>query len=473
MSELPKECGYKIVKVLKKSDIDQVLEVQSLNSGALRVMKTLGSGIQGPLNPSEIVISSTIKYDYILPIYNIMDASICGMEGVTIFMDKATGDMYDIIRDPTLEFKQRLIYAFQIVNAVKVLHSAGYLHLDIKIDNVLAKANRSLLMDFGLSLKVDNVETGGQLLERVGTIPYMAPEILDNEVGPYTYNEKVDVWALGHLILAVLTNYGINIAGVDSNSVKSVSSYLLNHFDKPDFRLKLYGMLLANIQAPVNQQVLDVLEGCFQRDPTTRFTVDQILASTLFDPVRDVVTTNHSIENVIRSKPVIKYTEVLLELRKFFLENWGHLDARFFFVTVDLFYRSVDQVEKLKIRDPAIEKKVLLRVAATCAWIISKTIVHYKPFVFEALRQWAGGDPKYYKTMETSITVSLGGNLLPDYIYEACLGARHLILSYKHLLFNSDNYHNIDLVKWVEMMGDAGGDKKISLAMVDAYSASM
>lgn len=68
-------------------------------------------------------------------------------------------------------------------------------HLDINPDNILMSSSKgALLGDFGCSRVLSNSLTG-----MIGTPLYAAPEIEKNEA----YNEKVDVWSLGIVVMEV------------------------------------------------------------------------------------------------------------------------------------------------------------------------------------------------------------------------------------------------------------------------------
>lgn len=99
--------------------------------------------------------------------------------------------------DEALGFMQPLC------SAVSAIHRAGFLHGDIKPDNVLVGDDgRVRLMDLGLARR-----TGPERKKVVGwggTPDYMAPEVLLGEVD-HRYVERVDVYALGILAFQLLT----------------------------------------------------------------------------------------------------------------------------------------------------------------------------------------------------------------------------------------------------------------------------
>ena len=87
------------------------------------------------------------------------------------------------------------------------LHASGIIHRDIKPENILVTDSGSLqLADFGLSIR----STNDAPVTRVGTLDYMAPEVVrcprkrtpqewkDRKDLHYTF--AVDVWALGVLV---------------------------------------------------------------------------------------------------------------------------------------------------------------------------------------------------------------------------------------------------------------------------------
>ncbi|OQD78079.1 hypothetical protein PENANT_c091G06810 [Penicillium antarcticum] len=87
------------------------------------------------------------------------------------------------------EFIQFFIY--QILRALKYIHSAGVLHRDLKPSNILVNHNCDLkICDFGSARgQIDNQMTG-----YVTTRYYRAPEIMLN---PQKYTEAVDIWSSG------------------------------------------------------------------------------------------------------------------------------------------------------------------------------------------------------------------------------------------------------------------------------------
>ncbi|KAA6374477.1 MAG: putative serine/threonine protein kinase [Streblomastix strix] len=94
----------------------------------------------------------------------------------------------------------------QILEGIRVFHSAGLVHRDIKCDNILLHCPPgsgrvyAKLSDFGFAKKED-LEGGNTY--SVGTYPFMAPELFQI---PVISTQKVDIYAVGITFYRLLTN---------------------------------------------------------------------------------------------------------------------------------------------------------------------------------------------------------------------------------------------------------------------------
>ena len=102
---------------------------------------------------------------------------------------------------PMLPLHDRLVILLKITRALAALHSLNILHLDIKAANVMVRRNNEpVLMDFSLSRQVHDIDPS----QVMGTINYMAPEMLHHRVPLDTYT---DIYSLGVLFYKVLTKH--------------------------------------------------------------------------------------------------------------------------------------------------------------------------------------------------------------------------------------------------------------------------
>lgn len=83
-------------------------------------------------------------------------------------------------------------FSYESLIALKYLHERKIMHRDIKIDNFLKTCDGEfILIDLGLATKFEKdkkIDT-----EFVGTLPYVAPEVLNH----LPYDETIDIWSLG------------------------------------------------------------------------------------------------------------------------------------------------------------------------------------------------------------------------------------------------------------------------------------
>jgi len=115
-------------------------------------------------------------------------------------------DLHAVIRANILEDIHKRFTIYQLLKALKYMHSAEVLHRDMKPSNLLL--NSECLMkvaDFGLARSVaslakkdeENQEENPVLTDYVATRWYRAPEIL---LGSTTYTKGVDMWSVGCIL---------------------------------------------------------------------------------------------------------------------------------------------------------------------------------------------------------------------------------------------------------------------------------
>jgi serine/threonine protein kinase len=175
------------VKVLAASVLDQVGRDHSLR---------------------EAQIASALSHPNICTIYQLGRVG----DGFYFVMELVEGQpLGEMARATKLSTQAVMRYAVQIADALAHAHDRQIVHRDLKGANVIVTHDgRVKVLDFGLARRldkntVDAVTRSLASLERdrsiVGTLPYMAPEVLAGEVGGY----QSDIWALGVLLYEAAT----------------------------------------------------------------------------------------------------------------------------------------------------------------------------------------------------------------------------------------------------------------------------
>ena len=102
-------------------------------------------------------------------------------------------DLFNLLKNrKSLKEIEVQYYMSQLIDAIIYLHKQKIIHRDIKLENIFLTEKMELkLGDFGLAEKLSNL--GDKLYDKVGTINYMAPELLENK----GYSFEVDIWAIG------------------------------------------------------------------------------------------------------------------------------------------------------------------------------------------------------------------------------------------------------------------------------------
>ncbi|XP_075063096.1 G protein-coupled receptor kinase 5-like isoform X2 [Mixophyes fleayi] len=100
--------------------------------------------------------------------------------------------------NPGFEEERVVFYAAEICCGLEHLHQEGIVYRDLKPENILLDDDGHIrISDLGLAIKIPNGET---IRGRVGTVGYMAPEVIKNE--RYTFSP--DWWGLGCLIYEMI-----------------------------------------------------------------------------------------------------------------------------------------------------------------------------------------------------------------------------------------------------------------------------
>jgi serine/threonine protein kinase len=106
------------------------------------------------------------------------------------------GDLEKILRsDGHMPETSVRIFGLDAISGLKYLHSAGFIHNDLRPKNFLIDEYGILkLTDFKFATKIPREQLGTKPLDERGVPPYMAPELFASE-GVQSYQS--DFWGLG------------------------------------------------------------------------------------------------------------------------------------------------------------------------------------------------------------------------------------------------------------------------------------
>eukprot|EP00249_Psilotum_nudum_P016689 c25946_g1_i3 orf=535-1833(-) len=155
----------------------------------------------------EIKLLRLLRHRDIVEIKNIMlPPSPREFKDIYVVFELMESDLHEVIRannDLTPEHYQFFLY--QLLRALKYIHTANVFHRDLKPKNVLANADCKLkICDFGLArVAFNDAPSAIFWTDYVATRWYRAPELCGSFYSRYT--PAIDIWSIGCIFAEVLT----------------------------------------------------------------------------------------------------------------------------------------------------------------------------------------------------------------------------------------------------------------------------
>ena len=205
---LPSRLGkYLLVRLLGEGGMARVYRAKHSIMGKEVAIKTLRPEFVDcaeahALLLREACIAGSISHPNLIDIY---DFAVDPNAGPYCVMELARGEpLARVLERGPLPFSMCLDLIIEVASAAAAIHRAGFLHRDIKSENVLLSSEgdwmHAKLIDFGIAKPLGG-EPGARYEGMVGTPRTMAPEqIAQDEV-----DERTDVWALGVLLYEMMT----------------------------------------------------------------------------------------------------------------------------------------------------------------------------------------------------------------------------------------------------------------------------
>ena len=259
--------GYQMIRVLGQGGMGSVMLARSLADGRAVAIKTLLPEVAVSEQSlkrfmREIEVAASLQHPHIVSyiehgthngIVYLVSEYVGGMDASKLA--KSRGGL--------LDFREVIKIVEQTLSALDFAHKLGFVHRDIKEQNILVDGNYpnyvSKLTDFGLAKSFKQTGLSGVTMvgDVAGTIAYMPPEQIRDvkDVQPPS-----DIYAMGMTAYTLMTgSHALDLsprAGI-AETVKAI-------FEKP-----IVPLVIRNAQIP--PPIADVIERAVGKEPHQRW----------------------------------------------------------------------------------------------------------------------------------------------------------------------------------------------------------
>ena len=154
--------------------------------------------------------------------------------------------------------------ARQLLDALAIAHAAGIIHRDIKPSNILIDPQgRPRMMDFGIAMRLDEIEDIKDKPGITGTLAYLAPEYVDGR----TISPKSDIYAMGLVMIEM-------ISGIPSFRADTAAALMHHILNQP---------ITLPTNVSIDMKLAGIILTACNRDPSLRYESAAMMKSMLDD----------------------------------------------------------------------------------------------------------------------------------------------------------------------------------------------
>mmetsp|Transcript_17961 Transcript_17961/g.54072 ORF Transcript_17961/g.54072 Transcript_17961/m.54072 type:complete len:422 (+) Transcript_17961:776-2041(+) len=188
---------FEVLKVVGQGAFGKVFQVRKRDTGRIYAMKVMRKDRILARDHTEYVraerdVLTSVRHPYIVMLH----WSFQTTNKLYLVLDFVNGGhlFFNLYRAGIFDESQARLYTAEIVAAISHLHDLHIVHRDLKPENVLLDSQGHIrITDFGLA---KSVPEGGRSNSLIGTMEYMAPEIISGA----GHDKGVDWWSTGVLL---------------------------------------------------------------------------------------------------------------------------------------------------------------------------------------------------------------------------------------------------------------------------------
>ncbi|RLN89567.1 hypothetical protein BBJ28_00020668 [Nothophytophthora sp. Chile5] len=329
--EIPSSFEY--VKTIGSGAYGVVISATNAQSGKTVAIKNIQRAFDDLTDAKRIVreikLMRHLHHKCVLGVEDIFEpVSLAKFEDVYIVSQLMATDLHRVIYSRhALSDEHIAFFMYQMLCAMKYVHSANVIHRDLKPSNVLVNANCELkICDFGLARGVFPEEEL-ELTEYVVTRWYRAPEIM---LGCMKYTREVDVWSMGCIFAEMMSRKPLfpgqdyidqlhlimNALGAPNDQeLYFLTNARARKFMNAEFHKRgpTPTKPLAQLFTEISPDAQDLLEKMLVIDPNKRISIDDALAHPYVASIRNVedettasASFDFDFENEKLTKPVLQ-----------------------------------------------------------------------------------------------------------------------------------------------------------------------
>ncbi|ORY95279.1 kinase-like domain-containing protein, partial [Syncephalastrum racemosum] len=168
------------------------------------------------------------------------------------------GSLQQYVFDHLLTIGQLVHIIKSIASGLAEVHRHGYIHRDIKCDNIfLDEASNAIVIgDFGV---VSITPAADSNVEEAGVVLFWSPELVNRKI----VHSKVDIWALGIVILEMLNG--------------GKAPYEDEQLEEDEIKARILEQGKPEYPEGLPSRLVDLLDMCLALDPRARASANDIL----------------------------------------------------------------------------------------------------------------------------------------------------------------------------------------------------
>lgn len=217
--------GYQIIELLGRGASSEVYKARQIRSGLVVALKVVRRGAEGARHFRQIYnefgVARGWSHPNLVTMHEIITERLLFWKlQVALAMDYVPGEMFKGAAGLTT--RQFVDCYIQLADGLGYMHSRGYVHLDMKPQNVIVTPDgQAKIMDFGLCARK------GRYNPRVqGTPDFMAPE----QARKGWVDEQTDVFNLGATMFYVLCGKPVHMMLTHSTRLNGKASVTSDTF---------------------------------------------------------------------------------------------------------------------------------------------------------------------------------------------------------------------------------------------------